>query len=146
MKKEENTLQDWKWLTSFSATTPSFPSFTTRVSSSPSKCLYSQRFRRKFCMMTSSRMWLMLSSFLLFILSTLNGATHHQVMAAKGSQCPLQAIIWNRTEDLCPGADLSLEDDKIDIIGYLGSFSIMRQGLGVFMGGAIPLAVEAVNR
>lgn len=87
----------------------------------------------------------MLSSFLLFILSTLNEATHHQVMAAKGSQCPeLQSKIQNRTDDLCPGADSSLVDDIW--IGYLGSFSIMRQGLGVFMGGAVPLAVEAVNR
>ena len=55
--------------------------------------------------------------------------------------CPPPLV--NQSRYYCPG---SSNDTNIELIGFLPSFSIAQNGVGTFIAGAIPLAVEDVNR
>jgi hypothetical protein len=57
-------------------------------------------------------------------------------------QCPPPIV--NQTRYYCPGGD---DDPKnVELIGYLGSFDVSVDGVGILIAGAIPLAVEHVNK
>lgn len=68
-------------------------------------------------------------------------AFHHA-----SSRCPFSEKPINLTnfEYMCPGGNKSIED--YILYGYLGSFKPVHGGVSLFIAGAIPLAVQAVNK